>query len=177
MPLNIRLLVNLNPSVFTACFKMFSLWSCRWFWCNILIHPPPYFHMPEQVGSPETVYAGRLCDNIRIHHECEGGIEKCVPRITNWHHEACRVITIGDREGRIFLSHPHTNNGAFFLLTTLKYLIYISKTWKRLPENPEYAEMGHGDVIFNFYNDVTDRRAASMRLFVFLSFLRAGMGV
>ena len=64
----------------------------------------------------------------------------------DWHHEACRVMTIGDREGRIFLSHPHTNYGFFFLYTTL-YLFYIGKTWKRLPENPEYAEMGHGDVI------------------------------
>ena len=48
---------------------------------------------------------------IRIYHE--GGIEKSdhadrrlfleaksVPRITDWHHE-----------GRIFLSHPHMNNG------------------------------------------------------------------
>ena len=23
---------------------------------------------------------------IRIHHECEGGIEKSVPRIIDWHH-------------------------------------------------------------------------------------------
>ena len=55
---------------------------------------------------------------IKIHHECEGGIEKSVPRITVWHHEACRVMTNGDHEGRIFLSHPHTNNGFVFLLTT-----------------------------------------------------------
>ena len=27
------------------------------------------------------------------------------------------------------------------------YLVYTGKTWKRLPENPEYAEMCHGDVI------------------------------
>ena len=26
-------------------------------------------------------------------------------------------------------------------------LVYIVKMWKRLPENPEYAEMCHGDVI------------------------------
>ena len=39
---------------------------------------------------------------IRIYHECEGVIEKSVPRITDWHHEACRVMTNGDREGRIF---------------------------------------------------------------------------
>ena len=57
--------------------------------------------------------------HIRIYYECEGGIEKSVPRITDWHHEACRVMTlIGDREGRIFLS-PHTTNNEFiFLITT-----------------------------------------------------------
>ena len=29
------------------------------------------------------------CDNIRMPHECEGEIEKFVPWITDWHHEAC----------------------------------------------------------------------------------------
>ena len=67
--------------------------------------------------------------NIRIYHECEGGIGKSVPRITDWHYEASRVMTISDREGRIFLFHPHTNNGFVFLLTTL-YLIYIEKRGK-----------------------------------------------
>ena len=52
-------------------------------------------------------------ETIRIYHEYEGGIEKSVPRITDWHHEACQVMTIGDPEGRIFLSHPHTNYGFF----------------------------------------------------------------
>ena len=84
--------------------------------------------------------------NISIHHEYEGGIEKSVPRITDWHHEACRVMTIVDREGWIFLSHPHTHDGYYFLLTT-KYLIFILEDVKRLPENPESAEMRHGDVI------------------------------
>ena len=55
---------------------------------------------------------------VSIYHECEGGIEKSVLRITDWHHKACRVITIGDHKGRIFLSHPHTHDGYFFLLTT-----------------------------------------------------------
>ena len=45
-------------------------------------------------------------DTIRIHHECDGGIEKSDPR------------TNGDHGGRIFLFHPHTDNGFFFLLTT-----------------------------------------------------------
>ena len=29
------------------------------------------------------------------------------------HREACRVMTNGDREGWIFLSHSHTNSGFF----------------------------------------------------------------
>ena len=39
--------------------------------------------------------------NKRIYHECEGGIEKLVLRITIWHHEAGRVVTNGDLEGQI----------------------------------------------------------------------------
>ena len=33
---------------------------------------------------------------IRIYHECEGRIEKSVPRIAVWLHKACRVMTNGD---------------------------------------------------------------------------------
>ena len=54
-----------------------------------------------------------------IYHECEGRIEKSVPRITVWHHQACRVMTNGGPEGWIFLSYPHMNYGFFFLLTTV----------------------------------------------------------
>ena len=59
---------------------------------------------------------------LRKYHECQDGTKKSVSRITIWHHEACRVMTNGDREGQIFLSHPHMNNGFFFLLT-IKYCI------------------------------------------------------
>ena len=76
---------------------------------------------------------------IRTYHECEGRIEKSVPRITVWHHEACRVMTNGDPEGRIFLSYPHTNNGFFFLLTAV-FFIFKNK----LPEVPE--SISHDDV-------------------------------
>ena len=62
--------------------------------------------------------------NIRIHHECEGEIAKSIPRITDWHHEACQVMTNGDHEGQIFLSHPHKINGVFFLLTTEYLILY-----------------------------------------------------
>ena len=68
----------------------------------------------ELNSSPVTIL-----NNIRIYHECEGRIENAVPRITVWHHEACRVMTNGDRKGLTFLSYPHTNNGFFILLTTV----------------------------------------------------------
>ena len=47
-----------------------------------------------------------LCSIIRINLECEGGIEKSVLRITNWHHEACKLMTNDDHEGLIFLWLP-----------------------------------------------------------------------
>ena len=46
-----------------------------------------------------------IIETIRIYHECKGQIEKFVPMITVWHHEACRMMTNGDLEGRIFLEH------------------------------------------------------------------------
>ena len=68
-----------------------------------------------------------LSKTIRIYHEYEGRIEKSVPRIAVWHHEACQVMTKGDLEGQIFLSYPRMNNGFFFLLTTvfIYLLIYL----------------------------------------------------
>ena len=110
---------------------------------------------------------------VRIHHECEGGIEKSVPRVTVWHHEACRVMTKGDPEGRIFLSHPHTNNGFFFLLTTRYHILYW-KNMKRLQENPEFADMRHADVILmSITSQIDVRPTCSRRAAVrFLSFPR-----
>ena len=68
---------------------------------------------------------------IGICHECEGGIEKSVPRITIWHHKACRVMTNGVPEGRIFLSHPHTNNGFLFLLIIKYRILCLEKALRR----------------------------------------------
>ena len=110
---------------------------------------------------------------ISIHHECQGGIEKSVPRITDWHHEAYRVMTIGDRERRIFLSHAHTNNGFFFLLTTKIFHFILKKHEK------DFQKFLHSlkcDMVTSFeyyiddYNDVTERRVASVWLFVFFIF-------
>ena len=36
-----------------------------------------------------------------------------------------RVMTNGDPVGQIFLSYPHTNNGFFFLLTTV--FVYLER--------------------------------------------------
>ena len=71
--------------------------------------------------------SGRLAFllNIRNYYECEGRIEKSVPRIAVWHHEACRVMTNGDPEGRIFLSHPHTNIGLFSCSPLFYIYIYL----------------------------------------------------
>ena len=77
---------------------------------------------------------------MQDYHECEGGIEKLILRINIWHHEACRVMTKGDPEGQIFLSHQYKNNGFYFLLT-IKYCILSSN--KRLPEVSEYPEVRH----------------------------------
>ena len=35
------------------------------------------------------------------------------------------MMTNRDLEGRIFLSYPHTNNGLFFLLTTVFIYLFI----------------------------------------------------
>ena len=48
------------------------------------------------------------------------------------------MMTNGDPEGRIFLSYPHTNNGFFFLLTTVSIYVFILN---KLTEVPEYAKM------------------------------------
>ena len=44
----------------------------------------------------------RFAETIRIYHECDGRIEKSVPRIDVWHHEACRVMPNSDSEGQVF---------------------------------------------------------------------------
>ena len=131
-----------------------SAWMCRLV-CAFLVCKRRVFRAEANViinykllsgGMPYQYLINGWIYSIGIYHECEGGIEKFVPRITDWHHKAWRGMKIGDHEGQIFLFHPHTNNGFFFLLST-KYCIYIVKTWKRLQKNPEYAEMRHGDVI------------------------------
>ena len=81
---------------------------------------------------------------IRIYHECEGRIEKPVCRITVWHHKACQVMTNGDPEGQIFLSYPLTNNGFFFLFTTVFIFKLEHIRWRAIA-NPHALEKSNGN--------------------------------
>ena len=73
-------------------------------------------------------------------------------------------MTNCDRQGWIFLSHPHTNNGFFFMLTTMHRILYE----KRLPKYPEFAEMRHGDYILTLqwpHGSTWGQRAVDLWLF------------
>ena len=70
-----------------------------------------------------------LLKSCATKYKIEGGIEKTVPRIIDWQHEAIQVMTIGDRERRGFLSHPHTNNG-FFSCSPLNTRFILEKQGK-----------------------------------------------
>ena len=56
-------------------------------------------------------------DNISIFHVYMVWIEKSVTRVTDRHHEACRVMPNSDTEWQIFLSTPYTHDSNFFLHT------------------------------------------------------------
>ena len=99
--------------------------------------------------------------------ESEDGID--------WSHVACRVMTIGDREGQVFLFYPHSKNGFFFSLIT-QYLIYIGKKLEKDFQKILNTLRCGMETSFYHFNDVTDRRAAIVRLF-FLSLPRAGTGM
>ena len=61
---------------------------------------------------------------------CEDEIERAVPRITAWHHEACRVMTNGDCEGLLF--NPILTQIMDFLKS-----FYIGKAWKKPSRKPQ----------------------------------------
>ena len=95
---------------------------------------------PGPLISHLVQYINRFKENIRIYYEVEVGIGESIPRITVWHHKACRVMTNRDPEGRIFLSHPDTQiMDSFSCLPLSAALLCL----KRLPEILEYADMGH----------------------------------
>ena len=83
-------------------------------------------------------------------------IENSVTRNTVWHREPCRVMTKGDPEGWIFLSHPHITDGQF--MVTIGFPFF----WKnKLQEVPECAEVRHYTLTSLWHNnDVAWRQCA-----------------
>ena len=81
-------------------------------------------HLCRQVLHRSSGYQHRRLEDIRIYHESEGMLEKSVTRITDWHNEACRVMSKGDRERRIFLSE-HTQIMNYFSFSSLSLAFYI----------------------------------------------------
>ena len=74
-------------------------------------------------------------------------------------------MTNGYREGRTFVSHPHTNNG-FFLLLSIKYCIFIfKKGFQKILNTLSY------DIIwwryFNNNNDITFLPTCGSLFFIF----------
>ena len=86
------------------------------------------------------------------------------------------MMTNGDSEEQIFLSHPHTNNGFYFLLT-IKYCIFCFYAlyfmlYKMLPEVPEYVRCDNVMVSFLLHTCSYDVTCLRMCGCSFLAHLR-----
>ena len=134
-------------------FEYFKIFVSLLFYIQLMCSAAFFFQGYNGVaGSPGPQgHEGERVSNIRIYYECEGRMEKSFPRIAVWHHEACRVMTNGDPEGQILLSYPHTNNGFFFLFTTVFFLFK-----NKLQEVPQYTKIQfHMMTSLSHNNDVT----------------------
>ena len=61
--------------------------------------------------------------------------------------KACCVVINVDPEGHIFVSHPHTTNGFYFLLT-IKYCIFMLKKGSQ-----KLLNMGHDMMTSHKHNN------------------------
>ena len=99
---------NLNL-IFMSLSTKLKGWGMS-YWCQVHhghnLFLELYFHMLCLIfiGLGTRVHDNKT---IRIHHECEGGIEKFVSRITDRHFEICQVMTNGDRQGQTFTPSSH----------------------------------------------------------------------
>ena len=97
---------------FLLYFSMFFLSLC---WAFTMKFCVTVFSRTVQT----TVFKhGIHMENISIFHVCMVSIEKSVTRVTDRHHEACRVMPNSDSEWQIFLSTPYTHDRYFFLHTS-----------------------------------------------------------
>ena len=113
----------------------------------------PFFVLPRGWYS--------VCEIIRIYHECEAGKEKSVPRITFWHHRACRVMTNGDPNRRIF--YPTlTPIMDSFSCSPINTSFYIGKNMNKCFQ--KILNRLRCDMVMSFYhcNEVTVLPAASV---------------
>ena len=84
---NLSLYSILNPVVYTYYpLKMVYLYQAKSQAINMKYHSFPSLHV--------------FLHYIRILHECQVWIDKSVPRVTVWHHEARRVIPNCDPRDR-----------------------------------------------------------------------------
>ena len=60
----------------------------------------PYLVCKKRIDGPDKIrgYPYPVCNNISIYHGCMVWIEKSVTRVTDRHHEACRVMPNSDPE-------------------------------------------------------------------------------
>ena len=75
----------------------------------------------------QSLFYFQRCWNISIFHGCMVWIEKSFTRVTDRHHEACRVMPNSDPEWQIFLSTPYIHDRYFFLHTFLIHHMWFSK--------------------------------------------------
>ena len=107
---------------------------------------------------------------------------RSVLRITDWHHEACRVMTKAEPKGQIFLSPPHRNDRLFFLAHCSTPNFISEKTLKRLLKILYTLRCGiHVTRQRNFNITMTSQISVRPVCVLcaavhFLSFLRVGMG-
>ena len=99
---------------------------------------------------------------ISIFHGCMVLIEKSITRVTDQHHEACRVMPNSDPESQIFLSIPYSHDRYFFLHTFLIYHIWFSK--KNLVWNNTFSFKG-----FYWSWKKSTLPATAVRFFMFTS--------
>ena len=65
-----------------------------------------------------------LFEAVIIYERFEGRLEKSIPRITVWHHEACQVMTNGDlRDSFFYLSLTQIMD--YFSCSPLLLFIYL----------------------------------------------------
>ena len=115
------------------------------------------------------------CNIIKIQHEC--GIEKPIQRITEWHHEAfSRLQSTSKVRLAEWWQSVIARDGFFYPILTR-----IMDSFSCSPHNYSFILEKRGEYFqkilntlrcdlvtsFKHYNAITDRRAASVQLFVF----------